>query len=154
MASNVYFADLRAKTPQKNTINKVQNLFDAAGFAELLKANALTAIKVHFGEFGNDGYISPVFVRQVVEKVRAAGAKPFLTDTNTFYSGSRHNAVDHLITAIEHGFAFSGTHSYNYFIRTEESGSLRGLYRTEAFQIREDRMRDSCSGFDACSVPF
>ncbi|MDD3041547.1 MAG: DUF362 domain-containing protein [Methanosarcinaceae archaeon] len=67
----------------------------------------LTAIKLHFGEYGNDGYINPVFVRQVVEKIRAAGAKPFLTDTNTLYSGSRHNAVDHLTTAIEHGFDYS-----------------------------------------------
>ncbi len=45
--------------------------------------------------------------RQVVEKSRAAGAKPFITDTNTLYSGSRHNAVDHLTTAIEHGFDYS-----------------------------------------------
>lgn len=107
MVSKVYFADIRAQNPQKNMISKIQKLFEDAGFAELLGANELTAIKVHFGEFGNDGYISPVFVRQVVEKVRAAGAKPFLTDTNTLYSGSRHNAVDHLITAIEHGFAYS-----------------------------------------------
>lgn len=107
MASKVYFADLRAKTPQENTISKIQRLFDEAGFVELLGAEDLTAIKIHFGEYGNDGYINPVFVRQVVEKIRAAGAKPFITDTNTLYSGSRHNAVDHLTTAIEHGFDYS-----------------------------------------------
>ncbi|WP_292379020.1 DUF362 domain-containing protein [Methanosarcina sp. UBA289] len=107
MASNVYFADLRAKNPQENTISKIQRLFDEAGFAELLGEGDLTAIKIHFGEYGNDGYINPVFVRQVVEKIRAAGAKPFITDTNTLYSGSRHNAVDHLTTAIEHGFDYS-----------------------------------------------
>ena len=39
--------------------------------------------------------------------IRAAGSKPFITDTNTLYSGSRHNAVDHLTTAIEHGFDYS-----------------------------------------------
>lgn len=42
-----------------------------------------------------------------MDKIRAAGAKPFVTDTNTLYSGSRHNAVDHLTTAIEHGFDYS-----------------------------------------------
>jgi uncharacterized protein len=42
-----------------------------------------------------------------VDKIRASGAKPFITDTNTLYSGSRHNAVDHLTTAIEHGFDYS-----------------------------------------------
>ncbi|MDD3318335.1 MAG: DUF362 domain-containing protein [Methanosarcina sp.] len=107
MASKVYFADLRAKTPQENTISKIQRLFDEAGFVELLGAEDLTAIKIHFGEYGNDGYINPVFVRQVVDKIRTAGAKPFITDTNTLYSGSRHNAVDHLTTAIEHGFDYS-----------------------------------------------
>ena len=107
MASEVYFADLRARNPEENTISKIQKLFDKAGFAELLGEGDLTAIKIHFGEYGNDGYINPVFVRQVVEKIRTAGAKPFVTDTNTLYSGSRHNAVDHLTTAIEHGFDYS-----------------------------------------------
>ncbi|MGB9133209.1 MAG: DUF362 domain-containing protein [Methanosarcina sp.] len=88
-------------------MSKIQKLFEEAGFVELLGADDLTAIKIHFGEYGNDGYINPVFVRQVVDKIRAAGAKPFVTDTNTLYSGSRHNAVDHLTTAIEHGFDYS-----------------------------------------------
>ena len=107
MVSKVYFTNLRARNPQENMISKIQKLFDEAGFAELLEEGDLTAIKVHFGEYGNDGYINPVFVRQVVEKIRAARAKPFVTDTNTLYSGSRHNAVDHLTTAIEHGFDYS-----------------------------------------------
>lgn len=107
MASKVYFSDLRAKNPYESKISKIQKLFDKAGFVELLGAEDLTAIKIHFGEYGNDGYINPVFVRQVVDKIRAAGAKPFITDTNTLYSGSRHNAVDHLTTAIEHGFDYS-----------------------------------------------
>lgn len=107
MASKVYFADMRARSPQESTISKIQKLFDEAGFVELLGAEDLTAIKIHFGEYGNDSYINPIFVRQVVEKIRAAGAKPFITDTNTLYSGSRYNAVDHLTTAIEHGFDYS-----------------------------------------------
>jgi uncharacterized protein len=107
MASRVYFADLRARRPEESTISKIQKLFEEAGFVELLGVDDLTAIKIHFGEYGNDSYVNPVFVRQVVEKIRAAGAKPFITDTNTLYSGSRHNAVDHLITAIEHGFDYS-----------------------------------------------
>jgi len=74
MASKVYFADLRARSPQESTISKIQKLFDEAGFVELLGAEDLTAIKIHFGEYGNDSYINPVFVRQVVEKIRASGA--------------------------------------------------------------------------------
>ena len=61
------------------------------------------------GERGSDGFISPVFVRQVVDKIKERGGKPFLTDTNTLYSGSRHNAVEHLLTALEHGFDYTVT---------------------------------------------
>ena len=38
------------------------------------------------------------------EQAKAAGSKPFFTDTNTLYKGSRSNSVDHLGTAAAHGF--------------------------------------------------
>ncbi len=107
MSSKVYFANLRTRTNKSNKISKIRNLFDSAGFNDLVKKDGLTAIKLHFGERGNDSFINPVFVRQVVDKVKVNGGKPFLTDTNTLYSGSRHNAVDHLLTALEHGFDYT-----------------------------------------------
>ena len=107
MASDVYFTDLRTRNEKKNKVNKIKDLFDAAGFSDLVARNHLTAIKIHFGESGNDSYISPIFVRPVVDKIKNAGARAFLTDSNTLYAGSRSNAVDHLITAIEHGFAYA-----------------------------------------------
>jgi len=109
MPSKVYFVNLRSRSPKENKISKIRKLYEAAGFDEFVTEKDLTAIKLHFGERGNDSYISPVFVRQVVDKLKAKGAKPFLTDTNTLYSGSRHNAVDHLVTALEHGFDFTVT---------------------------------------------
>lgn len=48
--------------------------------------------------------MSPVAVRQVVDKVKDC-EEPFLSDTNTLYTGSRTNSVDHLTTFIENGFA-------------------------------------------------
>ncbi len=107
MASPVYFCSLRARAKKENKINKIRRLFEAAGFNKLVQKNDLTAIKLHFGEAGNDGFINPIFVRQVVDKIKAHGGKPFLTDTNTLYSGMRKNSVDHLVTAIEHGFAYA-----------------------------------------------
>lgn len=109
MASKVYFQNLRSRGDKSNRINKVGTLFDQAQFGQFIGDGDLTAIKLHFGEKGNDGYISPVLVRSIVDRVKARGAKPFLTDTNTLYSGSRHNAVDHLITALEHGFDLTVT---------------------------------------------
>jgi uncharacterized Fe-S center protein len=107
MKREVYFASLRARDESSSTIKKVRALFDRAGFALRIGNGDKTAIKLHFGETGNDSYISPVFVRQVVEKVRGCGGLPFLTDTNTLYLGSRSNAVDHITTAILHGFDYA-----------------------------------------------
>ena len=107
MTSKVYFTDFRALNANDNKINKIKRIFDIAEFDKLISQGDLTAVKLHFGEAGNDGYLNPVFVRQVVDKIKDAGGKPFLTDTNTLYSGSRSNAVDHLTTAIMHGFDYA-----------------------------------------------
>jgi len=109
MKSAVYFANLRAYTDQESTTKKIQRLFDRAGFSEIIAPHDKTAIKLHFGERGNDGFISPVYVREVVDKVKACGSIPFLTDTNTLYLGSRSNAADHITTAILHGFDYAVT---------------------------------------------
>ncbi|TYP53330.1 DUF362 domain-containing protein [Thermosediminibacter litoriperuensis] len=107
MSAKVYFFNMRAKRRSESLSAKVAKLFDAAGFANIISENDLVAIKIHFGEKGNNAYINPVFVRQVVEKIKNSGGKPFLTDTNTLYKGSRSNGIDHIVTAIENGFAYA-----------------------------------------------
>ncbi len=107
MKSKVYFTDFRSRNDEDNKINKVKKLFDAANFDELMNENDLVAVKLHFGEEGNDSYLSPVLVRQVVDKIVAKGANPFITDTNTLYYGSRHNSPDHIRTAVLHGFDYA-----------------------------------------------
>ena len=107
MSSKVYFVDLRARSSKDSKIAKIGDLFDAAGFNGFLGRDMLTAIKVHFGEEGNDTFINPVFARVVVDKCRKAKAKPFITDSNTLYSGARHNAVDHLEIALKHGYSYA-----------------------------------------------
>lgn len=105
--AKVYFADLRARAANKNRTAKIKKLFEAAGFAATVAKGDLTAIKVHFGERGCDTHVSPSHARTVAELVKAKGGRPFVTDTNTLYSGSRRNAVDHLATAVEHGFDYA-----------------------------------------------
>lgn len=105
--AKVYFADLRARTPHRNRAAKLRALFEAAGFGDIVHKGDLTAVKVHFGERGCDTHISPTAVRAVVDCIRACGGRAFVTDTNTLYSGSRRNAVDHLATAVEHGFDYA-----------------------------------------------
>lgn len=62
------------------------------------------AIKMHFGEQGNISFLRPNYARAVVDVVKELGGKPFLTDCNTMYPGSRKNAIEHLYCAWENGF--------------------------------------------------
>jgi uncharacterized Fe-S center protein len=106
MTAKVYFADLRTKV-SRNLLDKVGELLDAVELSKRIKGKGTVAIKLHFGERGNTAYVRPVFLRRIVERVRELGGRPFLTDTNTLYGGTRSNAVAHLTTAVENGFAFS-----------------------------------------------
>jgi len=96
LKSTVYFAGIRARSPEDSKQNKIRRLFDAAGISKVIKNGDLTAIKIHFGELGNDSYVNPVLVRPIAEKILDRGARPFLTDTNTLYGGSRSNTAVHL----------------------------------------------------------
>jgi uncharacterized Fe-S center protein len=106
MPAEVFFTDVRAKSGN-NLLDKVGRLFDRAGLADLIRPQDLVAVKLHFGERGNLAFIRPQFVRQIVDRIRAAGGKPFLTDAGTLYVGSRANAVDHVETALANGFAYA-----------------------------------------------
>ena len=106
MPSEVFTMDLRTSL-QENLHVKLDRLLDVAGFDEIIKERHLVAIKLHFGEKGNTAYIPPIHLRHLVNRIKNLGGKPFLTDTNTLYVGTRTNSVDHLSTAIENGFAFA-----------------------------------------------
>jgi uncharacterized protein len=106
MPSTVWFTDLSAR-PGNSLLDKTSALLRAAGIREKIGPGDLTAVKLHFGERGNASFVRPIYLRQVVEEVAAAGGRPFLTDTNTLYLGGRSNAVDHLSTAIRNGFAYA-----------------------------------------------
>jgi uncharacterized Fe-S center protein len=106
--SKVYLTDLRTSL-KRNLYKKIEDLLDRVKIDTKVRKNDLTAIKLHFGEHGNTAYLRPVFLRTIVDKVKAAGGKPFLTDTNTLYTGSRSDSVNHLTTAVLNGFDYSCT---------------------------------------------
>jgi uncharacterized Fe-S center protein len=64
----------------------------------------LVAVKLHFGEWGNLSFVRPQFVREVVDFVRSREGRPFLSDCNTLYAGTRSCAPDHIQTAVKNGF--------------------------------------------------
>ena len=101
--AKVYFTDLRT-SPTSNLLDKMERLVKKAGIAQLPLKDSFVAIKIHFGEPGNLAYIRPNYAARMANLLRSYGAKPFLTDCNTLYSGRRSNAVDHLESAMENGF--------------------------------------------------
>jgi uncharacterized protein len=106
MPSSVYFVDMRASF-NENLLVKMGNLLDRVDLKTRIPSRALVAIKLHFGEKGNLAFIRPNFIRVAVDRIRALGASPFLTDANTLYIGTRSDSVSHLTTAIENGFAYA-----------------------------------------------
>ena len=96
--SAVYFTDFHA-TPSETLPQKLHRLMKRAGFESIHFEDNFTAIKIHFGELGNLAYLRPQYAKVVADYVRERGGKPFLTDCNTLYVGSRKNALDHMDTA-------------------------------------------------------
>lgn len=107
MVSNVFFSSLQTTGPGDDMASKIERLYDAAGFDTLIEPGDLCALKVHFGERGNTTHLHPEQIRPVVARVRRAGGEPFLTDTATLYSGARRHAVEHIKTAVQHGFNYA-----------------------------------------------
>ncbi len=102
--SKVYFTDFRTKAFGDGLPAKLQKLIKRAGIADLDLDGKFVAIKMHFGELGNISYLRPNYARAVVDVVKEMGGKPFLTDCNTLYPGSRKNALEHLECAWQNGF--------------------------------------------------
>lgn len=103
MVSKVFLTDLRTR-PGLTILDKVDRLFDATGAGQAVPPGARAAVKIHWGEGDNLAFIPPPFIGRIVDRVREAGGRPFLTDTNTLYRGTRRDAIDHVATALSHGF--------------------------------------------------
>ena len=101
--SKVYFTDFRTRVGVSLT-EKLQRLIKKAGITDIDMDGKFVAIKMHFGELGNLSYLRPNYAKAVAEVVKECGGKPFLTDCNTLYPGSRKNALEHLDCANINGF--------------------------------------------------
>ncbi|OHB86987.1 MAG: hypothetical protein A3C38_08390 [Planctomycetes bacterium RIFCSPHIGHO2_02_FULL_50_42] len=104
MKPKVYFIEASTGEALESLAEKTQKLFDTLKFSSTVKRGDLVGVKTTFGEKNNIGHLKPPLVRAAVDKVRSAGAKPFVVETNTLYIGQRTNAVNHLLHAHNHGF--------------------------------------------------
>ncbi len=86
---------------------RIGALLDLSGMADVIGTKDVVAVKLHFGESQLTGHVRPRFVKRIVTWLQTLGARPFLTDTNTLYRGSRADSVSHLRAAAEHGFTYA-----------------------------------------------
>ena len=101
--AKVYFTDFRCKVGTNNLM-KLQKLCRRAGIGNIDMDGKFVAIKMHFGELGCLASIRPQYVKAVADLVKELGGKPFLTDCNTLYPGSRKHALEHMDCANLNGY--------------------------------------------------
>lgn len=97
--SLVYFASARVSKWrfEDSMPGKLERLLDEINLSRYFDKNEWVAIKTHFGSEGAHRIVRPVFIRKVVEKLKAVGAKPFVTDT------VRIKGLDYLEVANQNG---------------------------------------------------
>ena len=103
MAPKVYFTDFATRN-YETLPKKLARLILTAGIDKIDFEGKFVAIKIHFGELGNMAHLRSGYARVLVDIIKDLGGKPFLTDANTLYRGSRKNALDHIDTAYLNGF--------------------------------------------------
>ncbi len=107
--SRVYFAPADGGEPAEALSAKAKSVYLAAGFNDRIAEGDFTALKIHFGEVGNTGYIKPAWLSGLIWEIRQKTSHAFLTDSNTLYVGNRSNSIDHLRLAWSHGFTPEAT---------------------------------------------
>ncbi|MHA1650597.1 MAG: DUF362 domain-containing protein, partial [Candidatus Helarchaeota archaeon] len=105
--ATVHFLNARASHMNESLVVKMMAVANAAGIEDIIDPGDIVGIKLHMGEWNNTAYIRPVYVRQLVDRVKELGAKPFVTDCTCLpympYA-SRTNALDYRLTAERNGF--------------------------------------------------
>ena len=69
----VWFAPMRS-VKKVSLVKRAGTLLDKAGLADAMGEDDLVAVKLHFGEEGNTGFVQPVFLREVVRASRRTAA--------------------------------------------------------------------------------
>lgn len=102
--AKVWYTPMKPGQSPESWAEKIHALFLEGDLGRVVSKDKLVAVKQHFGEKGNEGYIRPQITRRIVDEIKKRGGKPSLIETNTLYVGSRANSHDHIRTAYEHGF--------------------------------------------------
>jgi len=89
--------------------SKLKRLLEESRVLDFIRPDSKVAVKMHFGEEGNTGFVKPEYLRVICDGISAKKAGVSIADTNTLYRGRRTNSIDHLALAREHGFTREST---------------------------------------------
>jgi uncharacterized Fe-S center protein len=97
--SKVFFASTRVtKWKYSDSMaGKLETMLKTIDLSQYFEPKEWVAVKTHFGSEGAHRIVRPVFLRKVVEAIKAVGAKPFVTDT------VRIKGLDYLEVANQNG---------------------------------------------------
>jgi uncharacterized protein len=109
MKSQVYWIPADGREDPKSISRKVEAIYLKLGLHEEIGKESFVALKVHFGEKGNTGFIKAPWLEGLVYQLRKKTKRAFFTDTNTLYVGMRANAIDYLALAADHGYSIEKT---------------------------------------------
>lgn len=104
MRSKVYFIPFRNSDDLPDGQKRLRRLLAESRALDIIQKDDRVAVKMHFGEEGNTGFVRPEFARVVCDGISEKGGKAFLSDTNTLYPGKRTTCRDHRDLAHAHGF--------------------------------------------------
>ncbi len=145
--SIVYFSNFRCSS-KDNIFSKTKKLLLKTEFLQQVAEKDLVAVKTHFGEYGNLAFIPPQVLKVIVDMIKERKGRPFITDANTLYRGSRSNAVDHLNNAIMNGFVMEAAGA-PVIIADGLKGDDYAIVSAKGKHFNEVRIASAIHGADA-----
>jgi uncharacterized protein len=109
MSEKVYFIKALDNENDAVLVDKLRYLLVSENLLDFVEQLDATAIKTHFGEVPEVGYVRPVYFKMLGDIIKGRGGLPFLTETSTLYKGNRNNAIKHISHAFSQGFDFAST---------------------------------------------
>ena len=104
MKSKVYFIAVKDANDTRVVNEQLKKLLRESKVLDFIRKEDKVAVKLHFGEEGNTGFVRPQHLRVICDGIISKGAVTLLSDANTLYRGKRLNSKDHLALAYAHGF--------------------------------------------------
>lgn len=102
--ANVFFKKIKDYNDKELINNTVYEMLDMIVEKESISLSNIVPLKVHFGEMGNNTFITPNNFDGIKKYLRVNNIDTKYIETNVLYKGSRTLTKDHLETAKEHGF--------------------------------------------------